>query len=32
MSSNELKEKMMSLKNWAVVGVSGNKDKFGYKI
>ena len=32
MSSNKLKGKMMSLKKWAVVGVSGNKDKFGYKI
>lgn len=28
----ELKTEMMSLKKWAVVGVSGNKDKFGYKI
>jgi len=28
----ELKEKMMNSKVWAVVGVTGNKDKYGYKI
>lgn len=29
---NSIKSEMMNLKKWAVVGVSGNKDKFGYKI
>ncbi|MDX9918096.1 MAG: CoA-binding protein [Gudongella sp.] len=28
----ELKNEMMELKKWVVVGVSGNKDKYGYKI
>lgn len=27
-----IKEEMMNKKIWAVVGVSGNKDKWGYKI
>lgn len=27
-----IKDDMMSKKIWAVVGVTGNKDKFGYKI
>lgn len=27
-----IKEEMLSKKTWAVVGVSGNKDKWGYKI
>ena len=29
---NGLKEEMLGKKNWAVVGVSAIKDKYGYKI
>ena len=28
----KIKEEMLSKKVWVVAGVSGNKDKFGYKI
>lgn len=28
----ELKEKTMKMKNWAVIGATNKKDKFGYKI
>lgn len=28
----ELKKEMMDSKKWVVIGVSGNKDKYGYKI
>lgn len=28
----DIKQEMLDLKKWAVVGVSGNKDKWGYKI
>ncbi|MGM0396392.1 MAG: CoA-binding protein [Bacillota bacterium] len=31
-SDKNLKNEMMESKKWAVVGVSGNKDKYGYKI
>ncbi len=31
-NNKELKEKMMSLKNWAVVGVTKKKERYGYKI
>ncbi len=27
-----LKEQMMEMKSWVVVGVTANKDKYGYKI
>lgn len=30
--TNVLKEEMLSKKNWAVVGVTAIKDKYGYKI
>lgn len=32
MYSNDLKEEMLGKKSWAVVGVSANKDRYGYKI
>ena len=32
LSDKELKDKMMTSKSWAVVGVTGNKEKYGYKI
>jgi hypothetical protein len=32
MIEKDIKKEMMELKKWAVVGVSGNKEKFGYKI
>ncbi|NLM03499.1 MAG: CoA-binding protein [Clostridiales bacterium] len=31
-SYNKLKEEMLNKKVWAVVGVTSNQDKFGYKI
>lgn len=30
--SKVLKEEMLKMKSWAVVGVTANKDKYGYKI
>ncbi len=32
LSDKDLKEKMLEMKSWAVVGVTANKDKYGYKI
>ena len=29
---NELKAKTMEMKNWAVIGATTDKDRFGYKI
>ena len=31
-TDKNIKKEMMESKNWAVIGVSGNKDKYGYKI
>lgn len=32
MIDNNLKEEMLGKKSWVVVGVTANKDKYGYKI
>ncbi len=32
MDQNEIKDTMMNLKKWAVVGATPKKEKFGYKI
>lgn len=31
-NEKEIVEKTLNMKNWAVVGATDNKDKFGYKI